>query len=152
MTQSPKLQAVIAARLREAGFVGASPIQHFANRTENDEALFRVGNLLLHFEDERTVILTSVASTSNPELFYEVFIIKVAMGAHPVEYVRPPGEFVEVDQTLAFLHTNFDMLNAAFDDRNEPTTRVQLLETKKKREQWLLAYLRRGKQRRGKQH
>ena len=150
MTQSPKLQAVIAARLREAGFVGASPIKHFTNRTENDEALFCVGNVLLHFEDERTVILTSVASTSNPDLFYEVFIVQIAMGVHPIEYVRPLGEFVEVDQTLAFLHTNFEMLNTAFDDRNEPTTRVQLLETEKKREQWRTTHLRRGKQRRGK--
>ena len=121
-----KLEDTIIRLLQHAGIGDYEVVQPNRNEFGVRQTVFRVGNLLLKFDEERDQVLTSVTSRSNSKTFYPFFTIGVAMGWRDIAEVKEIGKFEEVDETISCIARNFEKLNIAFNPSNEVRTLFEI--------------------------
>ena len=131
-------------RLRSAGLNNPEILSATYNPAYfgNAEAIFRVGLMLLHIVRDRGQELLNVAFDTQPDQFYPIEDIEIAMGWKTLEEINARQEPEQLDLILSRLALRSDQLMDGLSGERERLTRARINRATKDRSQAFINRLR----------
>lgn len=144
MDQEQQLVSNWVDRLRTAGLNEPEILSAAENPKSfgNAEATLRVGVMLIQIVRDRGQELLSVAFDSDPDHFYPIEDIEVAMGWQALEDITSREELEQLDLVLSRLAEHFDQLADAISSEREQLTLARIERAKRERSKAFIDRLR----------